>query len=267
MVQPRFAALARRLQLHVHADDVVVGNVHHALDEHAADEAVGAGAYIAGEAVVLQVFDDLHHRQVEGAAVDHALEAVHFPHEDPGDEIGKLVEGHARVSPGRLHGVAHRHIRGEGVVQGAVPQQPAHLQHLGVRMAVRVLEDAPGQHIVFQIRGVQFAHQGAVHIEHGNAVHFRDVIRGFRVRHRLHVVHQGVQGRGFGVPLGEVFLLRWFGRGDFPGEGRACDATQRQQHAEQGAQQSLCLHECSSSVFEMTIPTVGDHTVSVQEGI
>ena len=243
MVQPFLLALFRGLQLHVHADDVVVGDVQHALDEHAADEAVGAGADVAGEAVFLQILHHLHHGQVEALRVGHALEAVRFPDENPRHEVGELIERHARVGPRRLDGVLHGHVSREGVVQRAVTKQPSHIQHLSVGLAVRVLQNAPGQHVVLEVRRVQLAHQRAVHVEHGDAVRLIDEIRGFGVGHVLHVVDQRVQRRGVGVPLSEVFLIilrpgRLFREGE-SGQGRR-----------QGQKQ----HHCHCQSFHVRLP-------------
>ena len=203
VVQAVFVALIRGLQLDVHADDVLIGDIQHALNVGAADEAVAARADVALEAVVLEVLHDLDHRQVEGLGIGHARKAVRLAHDLAGDEIGKLLKRHARVGLRRVGGVQHVHALRVGAVQRVVAQHPAEFQHLLIRRVGGVSQYAPRQQIVFQVGRVQLRAERAVHVEGGDAVRLRDEVLRIRVGHRLHIVDQRVQRRGVRVPLGK----------------------------------------------------------------
>ena len=229
IIKPVRLALPRGLQRHVHSDDVLVRNVEHALDEDAADEPVAAGADIALKPVFLQVFHDLHHRQIEAFRVGHAVEAVRLAHENLRHKIGKVLQRHARVGARRLNGMLHRHIRREGIVERAVPERAADGKHFVVRLDRGILQDAPCQHVVFQIRREQLAHQRSVHVEHGDPVRRRDIVRRILVRDRFHISDQRVQRRRAVGPFGKDRFFGFLGLGGFLRKGKACRARQKQQ--------------------------------------
>ena len=106
----------------------------------------------------------------------------------------------------------HIHVIGEGFVDRVVAQHATELQHLGVRRIAGVLQDAPGQQIIFQIRRTELGTEGAVHVEDRDAVGGRDVVRRGFIRHGLHIVDQRAQRGGAVVPVRKNFLGRT-GRG------------------------------------------------------
>ena len=67
------------------------------------------------------------------------------------------------------------------------------LHHVLRRLVVGVVQGAVFQHVVLEIRRIEFADKRAVHVERGNAVLLLDKVRRRRVRHVLHVVLQGGQ--------------------------------------------------------------------------
>ena len=235
--QTVLAMLAGGLERHVHADDALVGDVKHAFNEGAADEAVAAGADIAHKAVILQILHDLDHRGVETGGVGHALEAVHIAHKASGHEVRKLLERQPRISLGRVSCMEHIHVIGERFVDRVVAQHAPKLQHLGVRRIAGVLQDAPGQQIVLQIGRAELSAERAVHIEDRDAVGGRDVVRRGLIGYGLHIVDQRAERGCAVVPVGEDLL----GGAAIVREGRAKGA-QAEDHGENQTECEQLFH-------------------------
>ena len=208
VVDAGLGALAGGFQAHVHADDAV-GLDAECFDQGAADEAVGAGDDVVGEAVVLQVFEDLEYGLVEALGVGHAGEAVGGVG-GVGFHVGvELGDGHAGVGFGGGLGVLHVEVGGQaGAVAHKVADFLCGFPHVvgGDVFVGGVVQDAVFEQVVLEVGGVELTDEGAVHVEGGDAVLGADVVGGRGVGDVLDVFLQGRQ-RGAGVPRGEVVFL------------------------------------------------------------
>ena len=207
IVQSVRVALVGSLVVHIHADNVVIGNIEHALDEGTADGTVTAADDIDLEIVILQILDNLNHRGIEGCCITHPLKAVGRTDKNACHKVGKFLRGQAGIGAGSLNGVTHGHIRCEGMIDHRLANLAAQFKHLGIRGNGRILQDAPGQHIVFQIGREELCIEGAVHVKHGNAVFHRDVVGRRLIRDRRDIIDQGVQRRGIRVPVCKDILF------------------------------------------------------------
>ena len=81
------------------------------------------------------------------------------------------------------------------------------LHHVLRSLVVGVVQRAVLQQIILKVRGIEFAHKRAVHVERGDAVFLLDIIGGVGIGNVLYIVLQGSQRLAL-VPLREVFLRR-----------------------------------------------------------
>ena len=227
------------LHLKIRADHVVHGNI--VPDGGVCHDGPGGGALRAAddidlEAVVVEVFHQLHHGQIKAIDIAHVLEAGGLLLAEVHRVPVEFLRGHARVGLGKVpcQILIGRIARFDG--GGDL------LQFLGHPLRV-IVEAVLDEHhrVIIGVEGL--AGQGAVHVEDSDPVLLRDevfLVRG--VRDLADKCPQFLSGRGICRPVpgqGRGGLLALPGEeGDADGSGQH----QQQNHAEKnGAQNSFAI--------------------------
>ena len=109
VLQPVSTVFVCCLNIHIHTDNLLIRNIQIAFDKRPAKEPVASAADIDFELILLQVFHNLDHGQVECIRVGHSFESVCFTHQLPRDKILELRQRHAGIRPGRMFAVKHVH--------------------------------------------------------------------------------------------------------------------------------------------------------------
>ena len=199
--------LPGRFDSYIHSDDILIRNVHYAFDKGPAQKTVAARNNKDLKVVFLQIFDDFHHGRIKGICIGHALKTVHIPDQAAVYEILKLFQRHPGIGAGCMCGVKHVHVIRERFIQGVISQHASEFKHFGIRTEGRILQDTPCQKIVFQICRAKLRAEGTIHVEHGDTVCRRNIIRGVFFRYCLYVFDQSVQRRSAVVPVSKDFLI------------------------------------------------------------
>ncbi len=188
--------MASLLYLKVGTDHVF--RLNKVSDRRVGNDSAGGGAFRAADdpdlkAVVVEIFHELHHRQIETVYITHVVEARGLFLPELHNVVVKLFYGHARVGfckvscerlVGHVSGLDRRGNRFELI-----------------RNAFRVIIEAvfhEHHRVVVGIEGL--AGERTVHIEHGDAIFDRDKVRPVLLCDSADVVDQLIPCTGAFVP-------------------------------------------------------------------
>ena len=183
-------ALFARIEHHIHTDHPVWLNDMVGIYQRPADETVGTGNDIIGEALILQILEYVEHGFIDTLTIGHANESISRQGGIGLHILVELGQGHASISLGGSMGMLHVEMGRKGnALTHKIPDVKCRLAHI-LRCLVtigRVIEGTVFEQVILKIGRIELGEEGAVHVEGGDAVFLLDEVGRLRVGHVLHI--------------------------------------------------------------------------------